>query len=257
MSKRLALYTLALVLVQVATAQNGEVIEYKEIEESEAYSEDNTYDENGNEIYTDDYRKVYSSNTVADYKYASTDYKERYTGEQFEYNELKEKAINNSSLPNLVPLLQIIFYLFCGLAIGLIVFLLYKFFSNLNLEARTKLKPVTYNESETGLPKKVEIDPEDLAARIADAKAAGDFALATRFYFLLYLQKLQQKDLIRYHQDKTNADYLAELKNDSITSQFIRVSHLFEYVWYGKKPINATSYATIETLFNDQIAAIR
>jgi hypothetical protein len=81
--------------------------------------------------------------------------------------------------------------------------------------------------------------------------------LAIRYYFLLYLEKLEKNEYIVYNKDKTNTDYLLELKQETHIAEFIKVSYLFEYVWYGKKAIDQETFASLEKTFNDQINTIK
>lgn len=226
--------------------------------ESEEYI-DGEYDKDIDyqKLEADDYAKVYPSSKKSKYKYETVRFKERYTGVDFQYSEIKPAPPKNINLPNLAPLVQIIFYLFCGLAIALVIFLLYKFISTLDLNTKPRLKPITYSDTEVDMPEKVEIGSQELAAQIAAAKANNDFTTATRLYFLWYLQKLQQKEIIRYHHDKTNADYLSEITAEHIIPQFLKVSYLYEFVWYGKKPIDISSFTRIETIFAEQLAVLK
>jgi hypothetical protein len=70
-----------------------------------------------------------------------------------------------------------------------------------------------------------------------------------RYYFLIYLEKLERKKEIVYHQDKTNTDYGAELANSPNSETFAQLSYLYEYLWYGKKEITAPVFEQISHTF--------
>ncbi|PCJ66732.1 MAG: hypothetical protein COA58_04535 [Bacteroidetes bacterium] len=157
--------------------------------------------------------------------------------------------------PGFGILATIIFYCFLALAIGLIIYLIFQAVVNLRIQKKPRLKRVDpHVEIEHDIEKIEALDPNDLRQLIKKAKEAGNFTLATRFYFLLYLEQLENKKAIKYHRDKTNADYLSELKSENNISQFIKLSYLFEYVWYGKKALDQTSFENLETIFHQQIA---
>ena len=72
----------------------------------------------------------------------------------------------------------------------------------------------------------------DWAARLRSAIEDGDSRLAIRYSYLDVLQSLQQRGLIAYRQDKTNAAYARELP-ESMQAPFRAISRQYEYAWYG------------------------
>jgi len=93
-----------------------------------------------------------------------------------------------------------------------------------------------------------EVDFDDL---ILKATNAGDYRLATRYLYLKTLKFLTHKNIIQWHFDKTNNDYLNEISNNEIKRRFQRVSYLYDYVWYGEFKIDKSSfYRNKETFEN-------
>ncbi len=81
------------------------------------------------------------------------------------------------------------------------------------------------------------------------ALAAGDMRLSTRYTFLLALQHLQLKKKIDWHKEKTNHEYLQELKPE-LQQPFASLIRAYEYVWYGEMDINMDIYHKIKGYFN-------
>ena len=90
--------------------------------------------------------------------------------------------------------------------------------NKLGLHARAASKLVT---TATEFSSSIRIGNDQ---QIADAKSAGNYPLAIRFYFLLYLEQLEKQNIVNYHRDKTNQDYILEMKNDDHIAQFLKLS---------------------------------
>ena len=77
---------------------------------------------------------------------------------------------------------------------------------------------------------------------IEDALKEKNYRLATRYLYLKSLKLLTNKDIIEWHYDKTNSEYLNEIKNENTKSVFKRISYIYDYVWYGEFPIDEAVY---------------
>jgi hypothetical protein len=73
---------------------------------------------------------------------------------------------------------------------------------------------------------------------IEEAIKNGNYRLAVRWCFLKSLQLLNQKQQIVWQPAKTNIDYHDELQNKNTRDNFGKLSHVFEYVWYGEMAAN-------------------
>ncbi|MEI7487385.1 MAG: hypothetical protein WCJ72_08235 [Chryseobacterium sp.] len=52
------------------------------------------------------------------------------------------------------------------------------------------------------------------------------------------LKKLSDKKSINWNPEKTNKDYVTELKVPNLKNEFSNLSYIFEYVWYGEFSID-------------------
>ncbi len=78
------------------------------------------------------------------------------------------------------------------------------------------------------------IKEADLDSLIREAVNDKDYRLAIRYYYLKALKKLIDNGLIEWHPDKTNRDYVNELKQKDLKSIFKHLTFIYDYIWYGK-----------------------
>ena len=67
------------------------------------------------------------------------------------------------------------------------------------------------------------------------------------------LKKLSDKKQIDWNTEKTNHDYLKELKSESSKTNFAELLYIFEYVWYGEFEINEEAYLQFKKKFEANI----
>ena len=140
-------------------------------------------------------------------------------------------------------ILKIILWTLAAFFVGFVVYNL--FLSNGIFGKQSKQSSATILEDAVD-----ENDMEsDFATLQKKAYDAGDTRLAMRYLFLKMLQKLDQKKLIQFAADKTNAVYASEL-TDGFRNDFSALASYFEYVWYGKFAIGKDVFDKIETQYN-------
>lgn len=122
---------------------------------------------------------------------------------------------------------------------GIIIFLVWLFY---------KLNPgsgLLYSKDEAQVffteEEKI-IKSEDIQVLIDNALANKNYRLAVRYYFLLILKSLSEKEIINYQFDKTNSDYIKEIKQEQLSSQFRKSAFIYEYVWYGNFEVSETDF---------------
>lgn len=79
---------------------------------------------------------------------------------------------------------------------------------------------------------------------ITKALKENNYRLATRYLYLSSLKTLTNKNVIEWHYDKTNSDYINEIKDSNLKILFKRISYIYDYVWYGEFPIDETTFNT-------------
>lgn len=84
---------------------------------------------------------------------------------------------------------------------------------------------------------------------IAELEQKQDFRSAIRYQFLFVLKKMSDQKLIQWNPDKTNTDYIVEIKDASQRKYYEELSYIFENVWYGEQKIDAEFYEKLKSTF--------
>lgn len=130
--------------------------------------------------------------------------------------------------------------------VGLIIYLIFK--SGLGSTVSDK----DYSD-EIEIQEVEDINELDLDKLLADALANGNHRMATRIMYLQVLKGLNKKKLIDWQNEKTNYDYIREIKDRTLSDQLDQVTYIYEYIWYGEAEINALSFEQIEPQFKQLI----
>ncbi|GGH40173.1 hypothetical protein IA57_01910 [Mangrovimonas yunxiaonensis] len=144
-------------------------------------------------------------------------------------------------------ILQLILKALPYLLLGILLYTLIKLFINYSQKqpvgALKKTGSVTLSNEEHI------IKNEDIEALISKAIHQNNYRLAIRYYYLLTLKYLTEKELIHWQQQKTNTDYLAELEPTSLKPGFAEATHIYDYVWYGEFNVEEAKFNTLKTIF--------
>lgn len=96
----------------------------------------------------------------------------------------------------------------------------------------------------------------DFDKLITKSLKENNYRLATRYLYLKSLKSLANKKTIEWHFDKTNSDYLNEIKDSKLKASFKRVSYIYDYVWYGEFPIDEANFNKNKDDFNQLIKTV-
>ncbi|WP_100614974.1 hypothetical protein [Confluentibacter citreus] len=186
-------------------------------------------------------------------------FKDRYSGNKYDYEgkkiitktpqgsgnyedyknknpKIKEDERSNSFSVNLGSL-GWLFYLALFVAVGYLIYILLNEGGS-GLFSSKRHKKVDNFEDITS----ENIENADITALINWAENNQDYRLAIRYYYLLVLKTLTLKNHIKFEDDKTNADYLNDIKSKSFSSAFEYTSYLYNYIWYGEFPLDVKQY---------------
>ncbi|MGC4235452.1 MAG: DUF4129 domain-containing protein [Niabella sp.] len=97
-----------------------------------------------------------------------------------------------------------------------------------------------------------EEDPLSVAfpEAIKEAVQNKNYRLAVRLHYLQLLKTLSEKGIISYQPDKTNFDYLLQVRSTAHYHDFFNATRNYEYSWYGLFPIDEAQYLQIENTFS-------
>ena len=126
--------------------------------------------------------------------------------------------------------------------VGVVSFIIYRL---------TLLEPNRSFKSDRSLEDRLEdaeeeLEESELERLLKEAIVHKEYKMAIRIYFLLMLQKLSDKNLISYKKEKTNFLYLLEMKSREEYSNFRKLTHVFEYSWYGEVELNESIFQNLQ-----------
>jgi len=81
-----------------------------------------------------------------------------------------------------------------------------------------------------------------------------DYKKAIRYLFIKTLKQLSSKEIINWQINKTNRDYYYEITDKKIKEQFVNLSHIFSYVWYGNFKIDEITFYEFNRKFSKLLA---
>ncbi len=125
---------------------------------------------------------------------------------------------------------------------------------------QTDLRGLFYNEKnidELTFRDEERLDVDALSALIDDAISKKDYRRAVRYLFLRALKDLATKELIAWRLDKTNRDYVRELKRTDLKEPLAELVRLFEFVWYGEFALNDASFDMAKRTFDSFTIQLR
>ncbi len=89
----------------------------------------------------------------------------------------------------------------------------------------------------------------DLEKFLRLALADGNYAQAVRLYYLQVIKDLSARNDIRWAREKTNRDYLRDMRQHRLGADFRQLTFIFERVWYGNIQLRETEFRNIEPDF--------
>lgn len=89
----------------------------------------------------------------------------------------------------------------------------------------------------------------DFNTLITKVKNEKNYRLATRYYYLWLLKTFSDKSIIEWDIEKTNGDYLNEIKTIELKNEFQFLSYVYEYSWYGEFDLTETDFEKTEIAF--------
>ena len=167
-------------------------------------------------------------------------------------NDKQKKKLENRtgfSVPGFLDrllassVLKILLWTVTGL---FILFILYRLFL---AESVFKRAPKTNQHAGAQVEEEIISSQSDFDALINQALQNGNYRQAVRYQYLKTLHNLAGKNFIELAPDKTNFQYVGEIKNREYQNDFAALTLNYEYVWYGEFAIEKDRYQKIEMNF--------
>lgn len=198
-------------------------------------------------------------------------FQEKYTDDEFIYEvkvkelnawdrflewlyDLFERLFNSSSRENTEAIVEIILKVLAAALIIFVIYLIVKAIMNGEgswvFGKSSDKKVINYEEIERN------IHLVDFEKLIKETLKNGENRLAIRYYYLWLLKIMSAKQLIEWDVEKTNSDYLYEIKNTATKSQFEYVSYLYNYIWYGEFELDEVTFVKAKKAFDNLINSL-
>lgn len=192
------------------------------------------------------YPKTFRENLPSRYKGNEFDYSVSKPRESFlqklmrKIDQILQSIFGERVFTNSAKITSVLIRLFAIILVGFLLYFIIKylmgkdgnfFFGKKNRKVDINAEELHENIHEINFPES-----------IAKFEREGDYRSAVRYQFLFILKKLSDKKQINWNPEKTNKDYLMELKAEHLKKEFSELSYIFDYVWYGEFSIDEQAY---------------
>jgi hypothetical protein len=169
-----------------------------------------------------------------------------------EYNEepLQEMTRETGSSPlGMGLLLQMVKIFGIILIAGLLIFLIIKLITNYTGKGNpSKKKSTEIALDEEQIPD-ADQPYEVLWKYFKEAKNAGNYRECVRLLYQISLKRLADEGLVKTQADKTNREYLGELKPGATASDFKGLTLIHERSWYAARKVGPGDFEKWEPRF--------
>lgn len=128
--------------------------------------------------------------------------------------------------------------------------LIYFFWGSESKDAKVTNPDLNMNELEMNLDK---IDPDQFISKVLES---NDYKTAVRLLFLSTIRQLHLIKWINWKKEKTNYDFLREMRTREQYKAFRELTLAFEIVWYGDTNITENQYKQIKEKFDSLIQTL-
>lgn len=138
---------------------------------------------------------------------------------------------------------DILIYILIAFAVIAIIFGIYK----------SEIKGLfVSNKNELNVSESLEdIHSIDYEKMIEDAIENKNYRYAVRLNYLRSLKFLSDKEIINWKIDKTNHEFLREIKLINLKSKFEKITTDFESIWYGGFEVDLSAYLHLQNYYSD------
>lgn len=95
------------------------------------------------------------------------------------------------------------------------------------------------------------ISKSELEQRLEDALKKEDYRECIRIYFTFILKELIHKSWVLWRQEKTNHQYVLEMRNYPGSDRFSECVRIYDLVWYGEYRINKGIFTELKPVLED------
>ena len=136
-------------------------------------------------------------------------------------------------------------------AIAILVFVIFKIFAGNYFMANTKIEKEAkvFNIEDV----KENIKEVELDKMLKIALQQRLYKEAIRIYYLMIIKKLFVNNSIVWTKNKTNSEYLREMRKNSNFKIFSETTTIYEKIWFGDITVNETDFQKLKQIFENCI----
>lgn len=198
-------------------------------------------------------RDSYFEQNIQPRKFDNDKWKKQTSG--LEYHEkIKDKSSSSKglNLPKSPVQSKSIMIVIMILTVGILAFILYKLIGKNLFVKLPKKENTDFRLSELD----DSFDFTDLERKLREAVSDGNLRQIVRVKYLMILRALSSSGYIYLKREKTNNEYLQELKGEELKKPFAESTKYFDQIWYGNQPISAIEFQRIDPLFSGFITQL-
>jgi hypothetical protein len=98
---------------------------------------------------------------------------------------------------------------------------------------------------------------DDLEGQLMHFIQTKDYRQAVRYLYLKTLRLLNDRGMIRFHQESTNQEYRQQLGATPQGGPFRDLTIIYEKVWYGEFPLGDVLFTRLHQYFEDFYKSVR
>jgi len=171
-------------------------------------------------------------------------------------NEFDRKYTSSTSSDSLDFWSGFFKFLFIAMVIALVAFLAYRLIGEgLGRPKNRKFTPSSVAVSLEEIEEN--IHDHDFRYYIHQAIQEKNYALAIRLYYLAILKELSLKKSIKWKREKTNREYLREMRSNESYDSFRQVTQIFERVWYGNGQLAENDFQQLKPYFERLVEKVQ
>ncbi|MFT4666913.1 MAG: hypothetical protein ACI8YQ_002689 [Polaribacter sp.] len=144
-----------------------------------------------------------------------------------------------------------------GMAISIFAVLLYNVLGSGSIFKAKGKKIPTKKDTFSIETIEANIHESDLDQHIHEALQQNNYTLAIRLYYLAVIKELSLNKWIKWKRDKTNRDYLREMRPTALFTSYQDTTRIFERVFYGNVTIQEQDFVLLKPRFVDLLNKIR
>ncbi|MBK9150667.1 MAG: DUF4129 domain-containing protein [Saprospiraceae bacterium] len=101
------------------------------------------------------------------------------------------------------------------------------------------------------------MDEKSLEDLIKQSVENNNYRLAIRYQYVLLLKNLSQKGWVDYHPEKTDREYLREIRSDRLKELMASIIYIYHRTWYGNHRVISQDYTVADQTFKQAFQILK